>query len=605
MSIIYTDTQLKAIELFKKGKSFLLTGSAGTGKSKLIEEFKSLCLENDSENDENYEFTEKKTIAICATTGLAALQINGRTIDSFMKIYPQDTFVSIDLLIANKMKNKTWVKSLKDLDCLLIDEVSMLTPQKFLQCDAILKAVRSNTKPFGGLQVLLIGDFFQLPPILNISHKQAHQTPRIQSSLTSNETTEFIFQLDIFYELIDEIIDLETVHRQKDVKFISMLRRMRVGNLNEEDKLLLKSRVNATLKDDGIKATSLFAQNIDVDKMNFQEQEKLTTRKNSFMLRSGCKKSSGRSQPYDVQNLQKLQESLIKEVGLPQSLELRIGAQVMLIYNLNVEKGLVNGSRGVVIGFAKTSKENPDREFDPEPLGSIKKEGFERNLYYPDDPLPIVKFASFSSTKNGIDSNNLKAETKSKTRAIEVPFIRWEKIEKKVGEAWVTALPLKLAWSSTIHKCQGTSLDRVEASIDKTVFAYGQAYVAISRVTTLEGLTLKSFDPLVIRAHPAVLSFFEIDFQQAKATRLKTLSNRENDTDNKDKKTQKLKKRIRNEDHSDTLNQKQEKQDQEEDFIFKPSLMSPEQIKASESKMLEMFFQQRIQDQDFEDFENE
>ena len=98
-----------------------------------------------------------------------------------------------------------------------------------------------------------------------------------------------------------------------------------------------------------------------------------------------------------------------------------------------------------------------------------------------------------------------------------------------------------------------------------------------------------------------MVCFFEVDFQQAKATRLKTLSNRENDTDNKDKKTQKLKKRIRNEDDSNTLNQEQEKQDQEkEDFIFKPSLMSPEQIKASESKMLEMFFQQRIQDQDFE-----
>jgi ATP-dependent DNA helicase PIF1 len=492
----------------------------------------------------------------------------------------------------------------------------MLTPHKFLQCDAILKAVRSNTKPFGGLQVLLIGDFFQLPPI---TQAQSHQQSQNQSNLNSNETAEFIFQLDIFYELIDDIIDLETVHRQKDMQFISMLRRMRVGKLNEDDKILLKSRVNATLKDDGIKATSLFAQNIDVDKMNFQEQEKLTTRKNSFKLRSGCKKSSGRSQPYDVQNLQKLQESLLKEVALPQSLELRIGAQVMLVYNLDVEKGLVNGSRGVVIGFAKTSKENPDREFDPEPLGSIKKEGFERNLYYPDDPLPIVKFASFSS---GSSNEHLKKETKTETksRAIEVPFIRWEKTEKKVGEAWVTALPLKLAWSSTIHKCQGTSLDRVEASIDKTVFAYGQAYVAISRVTTLEGLTLKSFDPTVIRAHPSVLSFFETDFQQAKSSRLKiTLK----DNDHKDKKVQKSKKRIRNKDQSETLNEpvnegvnervndtvnkiqekKQQEKQEQEDFFFKPLLMSPEQIKSSESKMLEMFaqIQQRIEDQDFED----
>jgi ATP-dependent DNA helicase PIF1 len=596
--LYYTDTQLKAIELFKKGKSFLLTGSAGTGKSKLIEEFKSLCLEQN---------VEKKTIAICATTGLAALQINGRTIDSFMKIYPQDTSVSIELLIANKMKNKTWVHSLKELQCLLIDEVSMLTPTKFLQCDAILKAVRLNTKPFGGIQVVLIGDFFQLPPIpqpqpsthpstqpsthpsTEPSTKPSTErcTERCTEPTQNKSNMEFIFQLDIFYELIDEIIELETVHRQKDMKFISILQRMRVGKLNEDDKLVLKSRVNATLKDDGIKATSLFAQNIDVDKMNFQEQEKLKTRKNTFQLRNGCKKSAGPSQPYDVQNLQKLQESLLKEVGLPQSLELRIGAQVMLVYNLDVEKGLVNGSRGVVIGFAKTSKENPDREFDLEPLGSIKKEGFERNLYYPDDPLPIVKFASFLS--------GTKDDLKTKTRAIEVPFIRWEKTEKKVGEAWVTALPLKLAWSSTIHKCQGTSLDRVEASIDKTVFAYGQAYVAISRVTTLEGLTLKSFDPSVIRAHPSVLSFFETDFQQTKASRLK-ISLKE-DQKNKNN-VQKSKKRIRT--HTEKLNDKQERQEQE---AFKPLLLSPEQIMASESKMLEMFAQQRMKDQDFENEE--
>lgn len=387
---------------------------------------------------------------------------------------------------------------------------------------------------------------------------------------------------------MDDLIDLEQVHRQKDSDFVSLLRRMRIGELSEDDKKVLYSRVNATLKDDGIKATSLFAQNVDVDRLNFSEQEKLKTRKNVFVLRNGCKKSGSRhggSQALDVQNLQRLQETLIKEVGLPSSLELRIGAQVMLVHNLDVQGGLVNGSRGVVIGFAKTSKEDPERDFDPEPLGFNKKEGTDRNLYYPDDPLPIVKFASL--TPGG------------KQRAIEIPFVRWEKIEKKVGEAWVTALPLKLAWSSTIHKCQGSSLDRVEVAIDKTVFAYGQAYVALSRVTTLDGLTLKSFDPSVVRAHPAALEFFKSNFKDLKSARFPaSKSSKAEKPEKAGKVTKQLattaatKKRTR----SSTL---------EDLTAFAPVVMSAEQVMASEARMLEIFALQRLQDEQDEQNEQE
>lgn len=587
---VYTPSQLRALSAFKANKSFLLTGSAGTGKSKLIQDFKSLCSgtngnESDSCDGEglNSEGTTKK-IAVCATTGLAAVQIGGRTIDSFMRLFPQDASASMDSLIVAKMKNRAWVNTLKDLDCLLIDEASMLTPQKFLQCDALLKAVRGNKKPFGGLQTILIGDFFQLPPISN-------------SSLSQQAT--FIFELDEFYELMDDAIDLEEVHRQKDPEFVALLRRMRVGNLNESDKDVLKSRVGASLKDDGIKATSLFAQNVDVDRLNAIEQEKLKTRKNVFTMRNGCKKSAASrgkgTQQFDVQNLQRLQESLIKEVGLPLSLELRIGAQVMLVHNLDVEGGLVNGSRGVVIGFAKTSRDNPDREYDPEPLGSTKKDGPDRNLYYPDEPLPIVKFAvsAFSSKPTG-PTTSTSNRGEPKQRAIEIPYVRWEKVEKKLGEAWVTALPLKLAWSSTIHKCQGSSLDRVEASIDKTVFAYGQAYVAISRVTTLDGLTLKSFDPSVVRAHPAVLEFHTSSFHDLKAKRA-VISNvsagqsRSRAEPKEESKVIRNRKRSR----SDSL--------YDSETAFAPMVMNAEQVMASEARMLEIFAQQRLQDEDDDD----
>jgi ATP-dependent DNA helicase PIF1 len=548
----YTQSQQKALDLCRAGKSFFLTGSAGTGKSRLISEFKSLLVELN------------KNVAVCATVGLAAVQIGGRTLDSFMKIFPQDASISNDLLVSTKMKSRSLVKSLKELDVILIDEVSMLTPEKFLQCDALLKSARANQHPFGGVQVILIGDFFQLPPISN-----------------SNSLT-FIFELDLFYALLDEIVELEEVHRQKDSDFVNLLHRMRIGQLTESDITILQSRVNAPLLDDGIKATCLFAQNLDVDRINASEQDKLKTRKNVFVQRSGCKKLTRSQQQFDVQNLQKLQETLLKEVGLPESIELKVGAQVMLIYNLDTEHGLVNGSRGVVIGFAKTSKDDPERDFDPEPLGSVKKDGFDRNLYYPDDPLPIVKFAS-SSHSNSNSSTTV--TTIKKQRAIEIPFVRWEKVEHKFAEAWVTALPLKLAWSSTIHKSQGQSLDRVEATLDKSVFAYGQAFVALSRVTTLEGLTLKSFDPSVVRAHPAVLQFSKLNFGDEKKRRSQSQS-QSNDAKAKAKKEAKKRDRSRS-----------------EDIPFAPVVLTCEQTMASEARMLEIFAQQRLQDQDEDDIE--
>ena len=530
-----TDTQNAAFEAFRNGKSFLLTGAAGTGKSRLISEFRS------------YSESKSKNVAICATTGLAALQIQGRTIDSFMRIFPQDVDVDMDLLVQSKLKSKAWVQSLRNLDSILIDEASMLTPRKFQQCDALLRATRNNQSPFGDVQLVLIGDFFQLPPVISGKSKL-------------KET--FLFELDLFYNVMDTVFHLEQVHRQTHREFIDLLGRMRLGKLTEQDHEVLRSRVHAELKNDGIKPTCLFSQNTDVDKVNIVELQKLpkSDTPKIFSIRNGCKKSSNAKSSSSstdlVTSLQKLQESLIKEINLPQSIELRIGAQVMLVYNIDVEGGLVNGSRGVVIGFAKTSKENPNLEYDFEPLGSVKKEGSDK-FYYPDEPLPIVKF--------GVSNSN------GKSRALSIPYVRWDKTEKKVGEAWVTALPLKLAWATTIHKSQGATLDRVEASIDRTVFAYGQAYVALSRVTSLDGLTLKSYDPSVVRADPRVVNFFESDFDELKRERMPS---------------------------SSILSATSVPGKRTYDSSFSVSIMTSEQIMASEARMLEMFANQANQDEE-------
>lgn len=446
-------SQQDAFDAFVRGESFFLTGDAGTGKSELIKKIRMYC------------GAKKIALAVTATTGIAAVAIEGRTIHSLMRIVPDDVNLSKEELWARNSKNKYLCDSIKKYKALIIDEVSMMDVDFFEKVDWLLVQYRRSGSPFGGIQTVLCGDFFQLPPV----YKPTDGRPR------------FIFQMPLFYRVVPQRYELTQVFRQTDVHFQSLLGRMRRGILTASDKDTLATRIMADVSIEGIRPTKLFAKNVDVDSINSTEQSKLDGPLCTFEA-----VNQGYTSLPNV-NTSKIEGAMAKfikdqNVG---TVNLKVGAQVLLTYNLDVSSGLCNGSRGVVIAFeAKAAK--PDPAF-----------------VWPDKDLPRVRFIG------------------NKETPIEmvVPYVHLARIDRDAGvEVFADILPLRLAWATTIHKSQGLSLDCVEASIDSSVFEDGQAYVAMSRARSLQGLSLSKWCPEVVRANDAVKSFYSTPMSVLKLT---------------------------------------------------------------------------------------
>jgi ATP-dependent DNA helicase PIF1 len=269
----------------------------------------------------------------------------------------------------------------------------------------------------------------------------------------------FCFESEAWKRTMDASVNLQFVYRQRDALFVRILEEMRQGVCSEGSIDILSKRVvrfNGGGGDDDqdqnrddqadIKATKLFSLNRDVDRINEEELDKLIGENVMF-------------QAVDRGNCQYWPQ--LKQNAAPDFLNLKVGAQVMLTINLDTDQKLCNGSRGVVVRF----------EYDKETRENV----------------PVVKFVC------GKES--------------EVEPHKWKVVVEGKVLASRTQIPLKLAWALSIHKSQGQTLDKVEIRLDNA-FEFGQAYVALSRVTSLKGLTLTSFDPRVIKAHPKVIEYY-------------------------------------------------------------------------------------------------
>ncbi len=484
------------------GDSLFITGSAGTGKSELLKRII------------GYWAFNRRNFAVTATTGLAAVALKGRTLHSFFWLRPQDDDdeVTAEMIYQRLLEKSTtfsWYrKTMRSLSSLIVDEISMLSVGLFTKLSSLLKLVRQNSKPFGGLQLIFVGDFYQLPPVKG----------------------RFLFESTHFRECFKDRVELKECYRQSDPTFVALLGRMRTGNCTPEDLQVLHSRVGVNIECHGIMPTELFATNKDVDELNNDRLSQINTSPMQYHRVVGTRST------IKMNDSSKL-EKFLKDLNLPECVILKApdyikysdaeiaeiedriedqinthfedrvidvssyskdleavknGAQVMLTFNLKQERGLVNGSRGVVIEFqVPSSSVHVHRsmldDFDEHDPKQIK--AYVKGLQH-----PLVRFI--------VDGNPVE---------ILVPLVRYERRDKTLlTYAWV--MPLKLAWATSVHKSQGQSLDFVKASIDSTVFADGQAYVAVSRARTLEGLSLKSFDPKAIKASGRVKQFYENDF---------------------------------------------------------------------------------------------
>jgi len=449
------EQQAEVLEKYINGENVFITGPGGSGKTYLIKAIVKHAEENE------------RKIQVCALTGCASILLNCKatTLHRFAGIglanKPIEDVVS-DLFIK-RYKLKNWY----NLKTLIIDEVSMMSLKLLLILDIITRKIYNKPDlPFGGLQVIFSGDFYQLPPI--------------QSSDEEKEASQFCFEHKLWNETFpqENQIILNAIFRQEETEFLKVLKYVRRGKITHSTKAILENRVHTGDQLEKIRqekvVTIISPYKKDVDYINAKSYSELgddvekRTYKIKFIQGSSSKKKQENSINSINNDLHELlvssnaslkqdYEFLANNIMANKEIELKIGTHVMCIANLalNCENQIANGSQGIVTGF--------------------------RN------DLPVIQF------------NNIK-------EPICMEYYVWNsETNKKVA---VAQIPLIYAWAITIHKSQGVTLDAAIMNIGANIFEYGQTYVALSRVKTLAGLYLSSFDYTKISANPKVKQFY-------------------------------------------------------------------------------------------------
>ena len=403
----------------------------------------------------------KRRMVVTATTGIAACAIGGITIHSFAGVGTGDGRLSemVGRVVGNQQALQRW----RQCDCLIIDEISMMSAGFFDMLNTLASRTRNDRRVFGGMQVVVCGDFFQLPPI--------------------DLSTGFAFEAKCWSKVIVNSILLKQVFRQsEDEQFMGILNEARVGDLSPASVCVLRthSMVPPVALDhdanDAVKPTLLECRNQQVDQANAIEMSRLTGEEQVFEA-----KDFRANKSYGAQ---------LKQCAAPERLGLKVGAQVILLKNLDPAKGLVNGTRGIVVDFRKAKRAN-----------SLPKEF--RSLR-----LPVVQFESVlrKTCHTGDDSDD---KDKENDLCIVMEPVEWT---SKVGDIVVCSrfqIPLRLAWALSVHKSQGMTIPHLAVSL-KGVFEYGQAYVALSRATGLRHLVLRGFNERAFAAHPKVKAFYHL-----------------------------------------------------------------------------------------------
>lgn len=389
-----------------RGNNVLIHGPGGSGKSYLIKY---------AINYLSKKFPDR-VIAKTASTGVSAINIGGSTIHWFSGIRTGKG--RLDILLKRIMSDEECLKRWKNVDTLIIDEISMISQEIFEKLDSLGKIIRDCPKPFGGIQLILLGDFYQLTPV--------------------EDDIKFCFESSIWSECIDKTVCLTEIFRQSDSKYKDILNRIRKGKQTINDILIIKNRLISSLKLNG--------ENIDtrnsIKLYPLNKQVSIENNKRLVLLPGKLVEYKAKYFGYKcLQDELKTQfENCDRDL-----IKLKIGARVMLTYNLNVEDGLCNGSLGTIIELK--------------------------------DSQVIVKFDSVESKEPGVQI---------------IEKQKWE-LELYLGStklvAYVVQIPLVLAFATSIHKAQGLTFSKAEIDLDKC-FAQHQVYVALSRVKTLDGLYL-------------------------------------------------------------------------------------------------------------------
>jgi ATP-dependent DNA helicase PIF1 len=446
--VILAPEQQRAIDLVKSGKSVFITGPAGSGKSMVI---KCIC---------DWATLHSKKIQLTALTGCASLLLGpgATTIHSWAKIgYGTDPAkVILNRLRSNPKACAGW----KQTQILVVDEVSMMSCKLFELLDTVGRTLRNRDAPFGGIQLIFSGDFFQLSPIAD------------KSDETGN-SGKFCFESPLWSSIFspEAHIQFTSIFRQTDPTFQAILDGIRRGVCTAEHADILNQRLAKDFDPDdhnGCTPVELFPQRKQVDGFNATKFRCLPgeIKKYPCIQRTNCTNWLTDNKPFTEEEQDAVDNASMKMVEdelkflstnapFMMDLELKIGTAVMCTANLDLPAGICNGTIGLVQRFVNET--------------------------------PVVRF------HNGVE--------------MVIPVKWWQ--SPKIPCCAISQYPLLYAWSMSIHKAQGVSLPLARMNIGGGIFTEGQTYVALSRVCSLDGLYLTAFYQNKIRANPKVVRFYE------------------------------------------------------------------------------------------------
>jgi ATP-dependent DNA helicase PIF1 len=429
--------QEQALAAFNEGRNLFLTGPGGTGKTALIKKMVESCK------------TNNRRVQVCAMTGCAAVLLNcqAKTVHSWAGIGlasgPADLLVR--KVAMNKYKSSNW----KKIDVLIIDEISMMSQKIFEILDDIARKVRlyASHLPFGGIQVVFSGDFYQLPPVIREEDQQ--KDPGAAA---------FCFESPRWSKTFHLVVQLKKIFRQTDQAYMTILNQIRVGKIYKSSMETLSTHVNKPLPDTFV-PTILLPRRRDAEMINLTELNKLSGEEKIYKLTfvEELDKCVGRTNAQHTMEQREMeQQFLVNNIMADKEIILKKGTQIMCIANLDMEspEPIVNGSQGIVVDF----------------VGN----------------LPLIQF------NNGVKRT--------------VGYHVWNsEIIPSIG---VKQIPLIYAWAITIHKAQGVSLDMAQIDAGNNIFECGQTYVALSRIKSLSGLYLTAFNPQKIKVNKKVQEYY-------------------------------------------------------------------------------------------------
>lgn len=409
--------QSEALAILNAGANVFLTGAPGAGKTYVLNEFIRGAR------------ADGASVAVTASTGIAATHVDGQTIHSWSGV-GLATVLDARLLKTIRTRRR---RKIQAADVLVIDEVSMLHAWLFDMVDQVCRDLRRDPRPFGGLQVVLSGDLFQLPPV-STSQRNRDVIPPSSEFVASRERymrrgldpEGFVTESLVWKELDPVVCYLTEQHRQDDGRLLTVLTHIRESRVDDDDRDTLVTRL-CVAPEAGAVATHLFPVNRQADNLNDMRLAGIASEEHEFHAEQAGPAN--------------LVERLTRNMLAPQRLVLKAGAAVMALRN-DTDRQYVNGSLGTVRGFADENKGG----------------------------WPIVEF------ENG--------------NIVTMKPASWEMMDGETVLASVKQVPLRCAWAITIHKSQGMTLDRAVMDLRRT-FAPGMGYVALSRVESLDGLYLE------------------------------------------------------------------------------------------------------------------